>query len=98
MVFCLDCGTHGTEVNYLFQHGKERLLHVCVKQQCDQKEEKEKKQDVTRIMEKLFFPLNIKKQYPPQNKSPVTMQNVIIHQVGMGFCLRMKGTHAVFSG
>lgn len=36
------------------------------------KKQRKKKQDVARIMEKLFFPFKIKKQYPPQNKSPVT--------------------------
>ena len=45
-----------------------------------------------------FFPLKMKKQCPPQTKSLVTMQNVIIHQAGIVFCLRMKSTHAVFSG
>lgn len=30
-------------------------------------------------------------------KPPETIQKMIIHQVGIGFCSRMKSTHAVLS-
>lgn len=63
---CLDCGTHGT-VNYLSQHGKKCILHVCVKQKCDQKHW------LQRIWKSFFFvvfSIKINGYFvPPQNKS-----------------------------